>query len=468
MSEAPDGGDLRAARERIRILELQVDHLRRELNFARVRHERIVYSLAWALAAPVRAIEQPLRRFFAARKARGKVARAAPAPVRTTVADAPARPRLMVDVTRIVSRDDRTGVQRVVRRTLESLYGETDLPFAPLPVRVESGTLIACRAFAAGLTGAAVQAPDEPVAPARGDVLLLMDNAWDADFGPAIADVRAAGGRIVATLYDLIPILQKGTAYGDVPEQFEKWLARALVDSDAIVAISRTVAEELATLVRARGLPARPGLRIGFAHIGSDFAPRAAGAPAPRIAAAFAPAAPAFLCVGAIEPRKGHRIALSAFEELWRAGFAGRLVFLGRKGWHVDALVVDIHTHPEFGRRLFWFDDASDADLHAAYAQCAAVLAPSCAEGYGLPLSEAAAVGKPVICSDIPVFREIGRDGALYFAVGDPHALAETVRAFAAGAARADPARILQPTWRQATRDLVALIERGGWIATLP
>lgn len=467
MSEPPDGDDLRAARERVRILEVQVDHLRRELNFARIRHEGIVYSVAWALAAPVRAIEQPLRRFFAARKAR---TRAAAAPVHTIGAAPPAaaRPRLMIDVTRIVARDDRTGVQRVVRRTLESLYGETDLPFAPLAVRVENGTLIACRAFAASLTGATAQAPDGPVVPAPGDVLLLMDNAWDVDFAPAIAAVRAAGGKIVATLYDLIPILQQGSTYGDVPERFERWLARALLDSDAIVAISRTVAGELATLVRARGAPVRPGLRVGFVHIGSDFAPRAAGAPAPRIAAAFAPDAPAFLCVGAVEPRKGHRIALAAFEDLWRAGFAGRLVFLGRKGWHVDALAEDIRAHPEFGRRLFWFDDASDADLHAAYARCAAVLAPSCAEGYGLPLSEAAAVGKPVICSDIPVFREIGRDGALYFAVGDPRALAATVRAFATGAARADPARILQPTWRQSARDLVDLIARGGWIATLP
>mgnify|MGYP001765154554 CR=1 FL=1 len=449
--------DLRAARERIRLLEFQIDHLRRELNFARVRHEGIIYSVAWALATPVRAVEQWLRRALAGRATRPRAAAAvgaAPAP-------APAdRPRLLVDVTRIVARDDRTGVQRVVRRTLETLYAEPDLPYAPAPVRVENGALVACNEFATRLTGAPPR-PDAGVAPARGDVLLIIDNAWTVDFTPAIEAVRAAGGSVATVLYDLIPILHAGSAYADVPDEFARWLARTLMQSDAIVAISQTVADELVALVRARDLPARPGLRIGHAHIGADFAPRAAGDVSPQIAAAFAPGAPVFLAVGALEPRKGHRVALAAFDDLWRTGFDARLAILGRKGWHVDALIDDMRNHPEFGRRLFWFDDASDADLAMAYARCTAVLAPSYAEGYGLPLSEAAAVGKPVICSDIPVFREIGRDGALYFRVNDPQALAATVRGFAAGTLTADPARILQPTWRAFARALVDLLRDG-------
>ena len=477
MRDAPGGdSELDAARARIRLLEFQIEHLRREMNFARRRHEDIIYSVAWALAAPLRAVEMPLRRLLARDKTPAPLASHMPPlqplpPLAPVGAQAvPRRPRLLIDVTRIAARDDRTGVQRVVRRTLEALYRETDLALQPLAVRLEGGGLISCDSFAAAQTGAPQSLPDAPLAPASGDVLLMLDNAWSeaTQSEQVFASVRAAGGQVVSFLYDLIPLTQKAAAYADVPEQFEAWLVRALRDSDAVIAISAAVAEELVATIAARGYATRPGLRIGWAHIGADFAPRATGAHRAALEPAFASGAPSFLVVGTLEPRKGHRVALEAFDLLWAANFESRLVFVGRRGWHVDALIEDIRAHPQFGRRLFWFDDASDADLHYAYDHCAAVLAPSYAEGYGLPLSEAAAAGRPVICSDIPVFREIGRDGALYFTVNDSRSLAQAVQAFAQGTARADSARILQPTWRDAARRIVALIEDGGWAARLP
>ncbi len=56
-----------------------------------------------------------------------------------------------------------------------------------------------------------------------------------------------------------------------------------------------------------------------------------------------------------------------------------------------------------------------DELLWAAYAGAAAFVYPSLAEGFGMPLLEAFAAGCPVICTDIPVFREIAGNGAHYF-----------------------------------------------------
>jgi glycosyltransferase involved in cell wall biosynthesis len=55
------------------------------------------------------------------------------------------------------------------------------------------------------------------------------------------------------------------------------------------------------------------------------------------------------------------------------------------------------------------------------YQNCAAMIAASFAEGYGLPLIEAARHGCPVLVRDIPVFREVAQTYAYYFAA-DPAA----------------------------------------------
>ncbi len=380
------------------------------------------------------------------------------------------RRRLLVDVTTIVAKDDRTGIQRVVRNVVKALYLDSD-PGAvtPVAVRLRNGALVSCESYMAVLTGVAQTVPEAEIEIAPGDRLLMLDNSW-ADFerfAGVFAQVRAAGGMVVSCIYDLIPQLYKGASIGRVPEIHLAWLKAALVESDGVIAISRTVAEELCDYIAQRALATRPGLRIGWFHCGSDLAPAGNGRATQPMREAMASSAPTFLLVGTIEPRKGHTIALAAFEALWRAGGDAHLMLIGRRGWHVEALIEDIESHAEFGRRLFWFEDADDSDLACAYDNCAAVLAPSYAEGFGLPLAEAAWKGKPVICSDIPVFREIGGRGALYFRVNDSAALAAVLDDFIAGRATGDAALIIKPTWREAAARIVEVVMRDDWMRAL-
>ncbi len=468
MGDDPTGPDRKVA-DRLRILEFQVDQLRRELERLEKRHAEAIYSAAWHFGAPVRIVERAIRRIFAPAANKEAPAPARAAPENAASAPAPAK-RLLVDVTAIVAHDDRTGIQRVVRQVVRALYAEPDLGVTPVAVRLQDGRLWTCDSYVAAATGRAKTQDDRPLAIETGDRLLMLDNSWKefAAFADVFAEVRAKSGAIVSCVYDLIPQLYKGASVGDVPEVHLAWLKAALLESDGLVAISKTVADELCAFVAAQRLPHRAGLEVGWFHCGSDIAPTGAGEPDAAIRAAFADDAPTFLLVGTLEPRKGHAVALAAFEELWRAGANARLVFVGRRGWHVDAVIDDIRTHREFGRRLFWFDAAGDADLAHAYDRCAAALAPSYAEGFGLPVAEAAWRGKPALCSDIPVFREIGGEGALYFRVNDSGALAALVRDFIAGRAIADPTRVVRPTWREAALRIVDVVVRGQWTRALP
>ncbi|MGC9079929.1 MAG: glycosyltransferase family 4 protein, partial [Nanopusillaceae archaeon] len=124
---------------------------------------------------------------------------------------------------------------------------------------------------------------------------------------------------------------------------------------------------------------------------------------------------PYFLMVSTIEPRKGHRQVLKAFEILWRKGYDFNLVFVGKQGWMVEDFINYIQNHPEKDKRLFWLGHVSDDLLEILYKNATATIMASEGEGFGLSIIESAYYKTPIIARDIPVFREIAKDGAYYF-----------------------------------------------------
>ena len=70
-----------------------------------------------------------------------------------------------------------------------------------------------------------------------------------------------------------------------------------------------------------------------------------------------------------------------------------------------------------------------DADVPTLLARARALVQPSFAEGFGLPVLEAQAAGTPVACSDLPALREAAGDAAVFF---DPHDVASIAAALGA------------------------------------
>lgn len=65
--------------------------------------------------------------------------------------------------------------------------------------------------------------------------------------------------------------------------------------------------------------------------------------------------------------------------------------------------------------RIHWYSHCSEGQLKWAYAHARMLFYPSVAEGFGLPVVEAAHFDCPLLLSDIPVFREIAPPGAVFF-----------------------------------------------------
>ncbi len=351
-------------------------------------------------------------------------------------------PRIFIDATDLAASGKATGIQRVVK---EICVNAAALGLG-LPVVVKEGRLEA--AYGEG---------GETIECREGDILLLLDAGWNRldDYTQLLGDFRARGGKIVACLYDLFPLLYPTLYTHTLIANFEAWTHRVLLDCDAIVAISKSVADRFATYVKGLERKPRDGMKLGWWRLGADFKQEGNKAPAASIEA-LARRAPFFLSVGTVATRTGYPVALEAFARLWADGFDANYVIVGRPGWNAAAFEDRLRGHREKGRKLFWLDNASDADLAFLYREARAVVLPTMAEGFGLPLVEAAHFGAPVIASDIAVFREIGGDAPYYFDLLDAESLIERIRQTLA-VEKIGP-KIPSIGWRDSTAELMSLL----------
>lgn len=300
--------------------------------------------------------------------------------------------------------------------------------------------------------GAATRAGAPALQMSAGDILFLADSSWSVDWDTVRAQ-RARGVRVVALMFDMIPVTHPQFFPPQIRSTFEPWFRRALADADALVCISDFTRQQVLAHCRSANQAAP---RCEVVHLGYDVVGESTTAVAHlQLHAILEDPEPLFLCVGTLEPRKNHAVVIDAFDRLWAQGSAARLLLVGRNGWLSEDLVARIRQHPRLGRRLFWLDDVGDADLDHAYRRAQAVIAPSLVEGFGLPIVEGLAKGRPVLASDIPVFREIVGRHARFFDPHDPAQLAALVEVELRDPPAGEGEAFRWPSWSDATRTLL-------------
>lgn len=252
---------------------------------------------------------------------------------------------------------------------------------------------------------------------------------------------------------------------------FRAVTARCFARSDALIAVSHAVATEAGRrfprassrlrvvpqglddrlLTHQKALTGEPGLpeitdapdaaaTPGMTDVVDvPHAPRPADAlrGGPAVAGRSAPAATRtagarLLVVGALLPHKGHINAMGAAAALASGACGARVPVSLTLHGHAPDPAFELLLR-ETAARLPADVDVSlrhyDPELRGAalYRGADVLLQLSSYEGFGLPPLEAQAAGIPVVCSDIPIFREILGEGALFVDREDPAAVAAAV-----------------------------------------
>lgn len=121
-----------------------------------------------------------------------------------------------------------------------------------------------------------------------------------------------------------------------------------------------------------------------------------------------------FVFVGTLEPRKNIPFLLEMFDSL-AEDFKKQypLLILGNWGWQTQTIQKAFNSlkTPSLVRHL---EALPDSELVAIVNGAKALLFPSLSEGFGLPILEAFQCETPVICSDIPIFREVAKESAIF------------------------------------------------------
>jgi glycosyltransferase involved in cell wall biosynthesis len=217
----------------------------------------------------------------------------------------------------------------------------------------------------------------------------------------------------VLHVHDLIP--------EKYPEMFpEPWAAAeieqrrvCIAQATRIITISRATAEDVA----ARYPEAAE--KISTVYFGCDHLRRAGGN------------------MGTAKNRGDNRYALYVGERSRYKNFGVILGAMQDPNWQRDVSLVV--AGPPFNEdeqrivdglgpgRVRHAGRPTDAELARLFAAAMCVIVPSLCEGFGFPVLEGQAAGIAVVCSDVPVFREVAGGGAFFFDPRDPVELARTV-----------------------------------------
>ena len=222
---------------------------------------------------------------------------------------------------------------------------------------------------------------------------------------------------IVATIHDLYPY--------KIPENFGRYrallnrlfLRQCIWNSDALVCVSQATLADL-NCYFPQLIAKRKNVQVIYNFVDFDRIE-----PKPIAMLEHKSDRPFILCVGQHRKNKNIDLLIQSYALLrneCQIDDRTRLVIVGSIGPETENLKQSI-DQLSLEDSVLMLSAIDDNELCWLYQNCLLFVIPSALEGFCIPLVEALYFSCKVVCSDIPVFKEIGSSSCVYFDLeGDP------------------------------------------------
>lgn len=207
--------------------------------------------------------------------------------------------------------------------------------------------------------------------------------------------------RPIFFVHDLIPLTHPEYCRAGEYQQHQQRMLNVLNSAAGTITNSQATLDELVRFAQEQGISMPPSVVAPLASAKLE------NNPSKRLIAE-----PYFVVLSTIEPRKNHWMLLQVWRRLVEemGAQAPKLLIIGQRGWECENVIDLLERCKELRGFVMELPSCNDVDLANYLHYSQALLFPSFAEGYGMPLAEALALGVPAIASRLPAFLEISDD----------------------------------------------------------
>lgn len=374
-----------------------------------------------------------------------------------------------VDVSVIYKKDAGTGIQRVVKSIISELVKYQDDYLKIFTIYADGSKFAYAKSGFLGTnkgkqTGARVT-------PQKGEIFLGLDlslrqitrNQFE------VLKWKLLGVKFCFVLYDLLPITNPEWFSKQNVKYYKKWFLNTYIYSDIFLCTSKTVEDKLELLVRQLWDVDVGDYKKASIKLGADFLKNDNSIHQPNdkyIALLNKIKYKRYiLMVGTIEPRKSYDEAVLSFENFYVQNKQCdiSLLIVGKTGWKTKTTQNTLLSYNTSSKPIFWIADADDELLRLLYERCFGLFTTSKDEGFGLPLAEAASLGKPILARDIPIFREFKYRRLTYYSKSDPENLSNSIGQWIADVEASDHCNNVLyeelTTWKNTSINLIDILK---------
>jgi glycosyltransferase involved in cell wall biosynthesis len=243
----------------------------------------------------------------------------------------------------------------------------------------------------------------------------LRNEGFDFFEGFNLPLVKPPTGRTLLTIHD---VRRLHPDYRHLERAvYRRFLGKSLRTADHVITVSEAMKEEI--------LGFYPGIPISVIYNGLDARAfdRISEEELSAVRRKFALSENFILSVGHLEKRKNYLRLVDAIARLRDRGRSCALLIVGNDSGERNAIKERVESANLSGC-VKLLSGLSDLEVRCVYKLCSLFVFPSSYEGFGIPILEAMAASRPMVLSDIPVFREITQDKGIYFPYHDVESMA--------------------------------------------